>query len=66
MEVLYCADEDVVHTTKIGEQIRENRGLFLSKRARFSFSGYAISQLKRIKLHRGLFIKSTNKATRKK
>lgn len=30
----------------------ENRSLFLSKKAKFTFSGYAFSQIKRIKTHR--------------
>ena len=35
------------------ELIRANRDLFLSKKARWTFAGYAIQQLKRIKMHRG-------------
>jgi hypothetical protein len=35
------------------ELIRANRDLFLSKKARWTFAGYAIQQLKRIRIHRG-------------
>lgn len=35
------------------EIIKAHRNLFLSKKARWTFAGYCMSQLKRIKLHRG-------------
>jgi hypothetical protein len=38
------------------EKIKENRHLFLSKKARWTFSGYAIQQLKRIRIHRGYLL----------
>ena len=38
------------------ERVREHRDLFLSKRARYTFAGYAIQQLKRIKIHRGYLL----------
>jgi len=37
-------------------EIRAKRHLFLSKKARFTFSGYALAQLKRIKTHRGYLL----------
>lgn len=42
------------HIIRAGEfdLIAEKRDLFLSKKARHTFSGYAMAQLKRIKLHR--------------
>lgn len=52
IEFLYADESDYIKTTPIWEKIRENRHLFLSKVAKFTFSGYAISQLKRIKTHR--------------
>ena len=51
IEVLWVADEDILRTTLFGDRIREHRDLFLSKKARHTFSGYAMSQLKRIKGH---------------
>lgn len=48
------------------EMIRENRHLFLSKKARWTFAGYAIQQLKRIKLHRSYLLNPPgHKPTRK-
>lgn len=39
-------------TTDIWRRIVINRNLFISKKCRWTFSGYAVSQLKRIKRHR--------------
>jgi len=59
-------DRLITHETDIWRRIRENRHLFLSKKARFTFSGYAIAQLKRIKTHRGYLLNPpTNKPERK-
>lgn len=38
------------------ERIREHRDLFLSQKARWTFAGYAIQQLKRIRIHRGYLL----------
>lgn len=51
IEFLYV-DRLILHTSDAWEKIKENRQLFLSKKAKFTFSGYAIAQLKRIKSHR--------------
>lgn len=56
IEVLFVADEDVIRMHPAGRLIRENRDLFLSKKARHKFSGYAIGQLKRIRTHRGYLL----------
>ena len=52
LDVLFSRDEEVIHQTKSGQLLRENRDLFISSKAKFTFSGYAHSQLKRIKGHR--------------
>lgn len=52
IEVLYVDDSDILKMTKVGRVIRENRDIFLSTKARNSFVGYAISQLKRIRGHK--------------
>lgn len=52
IEVLYVDDSDVLHCDEFGEQLRSNRDIFLSKKAFHTFSGYAHSQMKRIKTHR--------------
>src|SRR5579885_1367047 len=52
IEVLFTDPSDHFVCTDVGQKLLDKKDLFLSKRARYSFSGYAISQLKRIKLHR--------------
>lgn len=52
LELLFCDDSDVLKITPAGEKLRASRHLFLSKKARHTFSGYAMSQLKKIESHR--------------
>lgn len=51
IELLFVDDSDVLKCTAAGEMLREARDLFVTKRARHTFSGYAASQLKRIRAH---------------
>jgi hypothetical protein len=52
IEVLFTdpSDHQIVHP--LAEPILENRDLFISKKAKFTFSGYAVSQLKKIRSHK--------------
>ncbi len=52
LDVLFCRDEEVRLSTPVGDELRANRDAFLSTKARHTYSGYAMSQLKRIKGHR--------------
>lgn len=52
IEVLHVADKDVLSMDEFGEQLRAHRYDFLSKKAKFTFSGYSMAQLKRIRTHR--------------
>lgn len=52
IEVLFVDDADVLFIDDYGDELRDNRKLFLSKKARWTFAGYAHAQLKRIKTHR--------------
>jgi len=52
LEALFCRDQEVRICTPLGERLREHRDLFLSARAKHTFSGYAAGQLKRIRTHR--------------
>jgi len=56
IEVLFVDEFDVLRMHPAGKLIRDNRDLFLSKKARHTFSGYAIAQLKRIRTHRGYLL----------
>lgn len=48
IEMLGTRDEDVVYMNGIGKALRDNYRLFLSKRAFYTFSGYATQQLRRL------------------
>lgn len=65
IEFLYV-DHLIDISTPVWECIRANRHLFLSKKARWTFAGYAIQQLKRIRIHRNYLLNPpTHKPTRK-
>lgn len=51
IEVLFTDPSDHVVVTKLGQILLDNKQLFISKKTRHTFSGYAISQLKRIQRH---------------
>lgn len=52
IEVLWTDESEHIIVEDEFDGILEIRDKFLSKKARHTFSGYAVSQLKRIKLHR--------------
>jgi predicted nucleotidyltransferase len=52
LELLYTDPEDHLVMTPLGERLLEARDLFLSKQVRYSFVGYAMSQLGRIERHK--------------
>ena len=52
LDVLFCRDEEVRLMTPLGKRLRDHRDLFISAKARHTFSGYAAAQLKRIRGHR--------------
>ncbi len=51
IEQLWVSDEDIVFRTPAYDLLRNNRHALLSSKVAFTTSGYAISQLKRIKGH---------------
>ena len=52
IEYLFAPEDCIVKTTKTWEKLQSQRHLFLTKKAKFTYSGYAFAQLKRIKTHR--------------
>ena len=48
IEILGCKPEHYLILTDIGKQLVDNRKMFLSKRAAYTFGGYAFSQLRRL------------------
>lgn len=51
IELLYTAPRHILYINEYGRRLVEHRDLFLSKQARHTFAGYAISQLRRIERH---------------
>lgn len=65
IEILYTDPSAWVLSTPVFKELVDNRHLFLSTKARHTFSGYAISQLRRIKSHRDWLLNPPkNKPTR--
>ena len=52
LESLFVESEDIVHMTKLGEEVLANRDFFISKKVKHTMCGYAYSQLSRLKGHR--------------
>lgn len=65
IEVLHVASKDVIFIDQFGEELRSHRNDFLSKKAKFTFSGYANAQLKRIKTHRAWLLNPPTEAPRR-
>lgn len=65
IEFLYI--EDLIQLeTPIWKKIKAKRDMFLSKKARFTFAGYATEQLRRIRVHRKYLLDPpTHQPTRK-
>lgn len=51
LEMIFTDESDVIHNSYFGKKLRGNRNQFLTKRAKHTYSGYAMAQLKRIKTH---------------
>ena len=47
----YNSSEFTVYANEKGKELIDNKSLFISSKLKFTFSGYAISQLQRIKSH---------------
>lgn len=56
IEVLFTDPSDHVLVTPLGQKLLDNKEIFLSKKIRATFVGYAISQMKKMKSHRGYLL----------
>lgn len=64
-ECLWVSSSDYILVAPLGEKLLANRDLFLSKKVKHTFSGFAASQLKRMKAHRRWLLSPvTHKPTR--
>lgn len=48
IEMLFCKEEHYLYVSPLGKYLLDNRHLFLTKRAYYTFGGYARSQLNRL------------------
>jgi len=51
LDLLFADDEAIIYSNKKGRKLLKNRNIFLSKKTKHTFSGYAASQLGRIRGH---------------
>ncbi len=61
VELLFVPQDRLLVITPTWRKIAEHRDIFLSKKARYTFSGYAISQLHRIQQHRNWLLHPVKK-----
>lgn len=66
LDVLFCRDEEIIVRTKFSDTLRNERDLFISAKAKHTYSGYAFSQLKRIKSHRTWLLNPPKKKPERK
>lgn len=66
IENLFVDDNEVLICNKWAQKVRDNRHLFLSARAKHTFLGYSISQLKRINTHRRWLLNPREKQPQRK
>ncbi len=52
IELFFAPENCITFITDSGRELIKRYDLFVSKSARFTFTGYAVAQLKKIKLHR--------------
>jgi predicted nucleotidyltransferase len=52
LDLLFVPERCLLKVTPYWQKVMDNSHLFISKKCKFTFSGYAISQLNRIKTHR--------------
>lgn len=56
LDILFTPERCIKKTTKYWDLIRENSSRFVSKKCKFTFSGYAVAQLARIRTHRSFLL----------
>lgn len=58
LDLVFADDDAVIYENDKGKKLREEgKGIFMSTKTKFTFSGYAMSQLKRIKGHNKWIVK---------
>jgi predicted nucleotidyltransferase len=66
LELIYTDPSDHLSVSSLGSKLLENRDLFLSKKCRWTFAGYANAQMNRIKTHRRWLLNPINEPPTRK
>jgi len=66
VEILFVHPDDVLKLTGWGRDLLDHRSLFVTKKAKHTFSGYAHAQLKKIKTHRNWLLNPPKKPPERK
>lgn len=61
MEVLFVDESDIIHITELGQELLDNRDLFITKKVKHTMCGYAYSQLKKMQHKRQLCMNPPSK-----
>lgn len=56
IDLISAPERCIIKNTRFWQKIMDNKELFISKKCRYTYMGYAISQLNRIKTHRKYLI----------
>ena len=64
IELLYVQDKDILFSNDFGRKLRENRELFLSKKANHTFLGYSHAQISRMENHRKWLVNPVSEPNR--
>ncbi len=66
LELLYIPETHYLFMSDKWQKVLDNKNLFLSKRAKYTFSGYSMSQANKIKRHRKYFTNPLSKKPERK
>jgi predicted nucleotidyltransferase len=61
IDLLCIPERCIVKNTKFWQEIMDNANLFISKKCRYTYQGYAYSQIKRIETHRAYILNPLKK-----
>ena len=66
LELLFMPEDCILQTSTTWELIEDIRHLFLSKKVKHTYTGYAFSQIKRVKTHRAWLLNPPKKQPERK
>jgi len=57
MDLLFADEDAVLYSNKKGRRLLKNAGIFLSKKTKYTFAGYAMAQINKAKSHNRMLVK---------